>query len=395
MKTFVRAQYATLQGRLQEPRRSIQAIIGPRQVGKTTMIRQLLERMNLPHHFATADTPNAVGPDWISQQWAEATKLVVGGTPAVLVLDEVQKVSQWSESVKLHWDEDTWRERPLHVVVTGSSLLLIHSGLTESLAGRFELLRMPHWSFREMKEAFGWHLEKYIYFGGFPGSEGKTDDIARWKQFIQDSMIEPMIGRDVLLTTRVAKPALLRRLVGLACEHSGQALSYTKMLGQLQNFGNSTTMAHYLDLLAGVGMVSGLRKFSIDRARQRGSSPKLQVWNTALQSAFSSYTFETARQDPVYWGRLVESAVGTHLLNTLWGSTGEVFYWADGKWEVDFVLHRLGKTAAIEVKTGRVDRPAPGLTAFTAKYPAASVRQVGPDPANLEAFFSSGLSDLL
>ena len=315
MKEFVRPQYGVLRNRLAEPRRTMQAVVGPRQVGKTTLIRQVLERVSMPFHQASADASTRDGDGWIRHHWGEASRLLVEDKPAILVLDEIQKVPNWSETVKSLWDEDTWYRRKLHVVLSGSSLALIHSGLTESLAGRFELIRMPHWSYAEMREAFGWDLEKYIYFGGFPGSHGMTDDIVRWKQFIQDSMVEPTIGRDVLLTTRVAKPALLRQLMAIACEHSGQVLSYTKMLGQLQDAGNVTTLAHYLDLLTSVGMVTGLKKYSAGRIRQRASSPKLQVWNTAYHTALSLPTFEGARADPIFWGRLVESAVGAHLLN--------------------------------------------------------------------------------
>jgi hypothetical protein len=119
----------------------------------------------------------------------------------------------------------------------------------------------------------------------------------------------------VLLLSRVDKPALLRRTFELACRYSGQVLSYSKMLGQRPDAGNATTLAHYLDLLAGAGLVTGLQKYAGDVARRRGSSPKLQVMSTALVTAPSGLTLAEARRDGEFWGRFVEPAVGAHLAN--------------------------------------------------------------------------------
>jgi uncharacterized protein len=314
---FVRAQAATLIRRLREARRFIQAVTGPRQVGKTTLVRQVIDGQHLRARFASADEPTLRGREWIEQQWEvariEATE--AGKSGSVLVLDEIQKIPAWSETVKRLWDEDTHTRMPLKVVLLGSAPMLISQGLTESLAGRFELLHLPHWSYTEMRNAFDWSLEQYIFYGGYPGAAPLIRDEQRWRRYILDSVIETTIARDVLLQTRVDKPVMLRRLFELGCRYSGQILSYTKMLGQLQDAGNSTTLAHYLDLLAGVGMVCGLQKYAGAAVRQRGSSPKLQVFNTALMTAQSSYSLQDAKADREYWGHLVESAVGAHLAN--------------------------------------------------------------------------------
>jgi predicted AAA+ superfamily ATPase len=257
-----------------------------------------------------------------------------------------------SETVKRLWDEDTRARRVLRVVLLGSAPLLVTQGLTESLAGRFELLPLPHWSFAEMRAAFGWSLDEYLFFGGYPGATPLIGEPARWARYIADSLIETSIARDVLLLTRVDKPALLRRLFELACCYSGQVLSYTKMLGQLQDAGNTTTLAHYLDLLAGAGMVRGLPKFAGDAARRRGSSPKLQVMNNALMTAVSGRTLEEARADREFWGRLTESAVGAHLVNAEATGAGAVSYWREGNHEVDFVVQSGRRLTAIEVKSG-------------------------------------------
>ena len=324
---FIRSQAATLTRRLRETRRFIQAVTGPRQVGKTTLVRQVMEAHRLRARFVSADEPTLRGRDWIEQQW-EAARIEAtdsGKSGSILVLDEIQKIPGWSESVKRLWDEDTHARIPLKVVLLGSAPMLISQGLTENLAGRFELLHLPHWSFTEMSRAFDWSLEQYIFYGGYPGAASLIRDGQRWRRYILDSLIETTIARDVLLQSRVDKPAMLRRLFELGCRYSGQIMSYTKMLGQLQDAGNTTTLAHYLDLLAGVGMICGLQKYAGEAVRQRGSSPKLQVFNTALMTAQSGYGLKEAKADREYWGRLVESAVGAHLVNAAAAGECEVF----------------------------------------------------------------------
>ena len=388
--SFTRSQASVLSRRLRETRRFIQAVAGPRQVGKTTLVTQVVEASHIAARFASADEPTLRGRDWIEQQW-QAARLEAGDADkrgAVLVFDEIQKIPHWSETVKRLWDEDTHTKSPLKVVVLGSAPLLISRGLTESLAGRFELLHLPHWSYSEMHAAFGWNVEQYLYFGGYPGSAPLIRDEQRWKRYVLDSLIETTISRDVLLLSRVDKPAMLRRLFEVGCRYSGQILSYTKMLGQLQDAGNSTTLAHYLDLLAGAGMVYGLQKFAGEPVRQRGSSPKLQVFNTALMTAQSGYTLKEAASDHEYWGRVVESAVGAHLANAAAAGECEVFYWRDRGMEVDFIVRSGHSVTAIEVKSGRTPNARSGLTAFGAAFKPQRKLLVGGDGITLEAFLS-------
>jgi hypothetical protein len=385
--TYQRPQAEVLARRLAEPRRFIQAVAGPRQVGKTTLVRQVAEAAGAACtvHFASADEPTLRGREWIESQW-DAARLRAGAAGVVLVLDEVQKIPGWSETVKRLWDEDTRKRIELRVVVLGSAPLLIQRGLTESLAGRFEVIRLPHWSFSEMEAAFGWSLEQYLFYGGYPGAAPLVGDHERWARYILDSLIETTLSRDVLLLTRVDKPALLRRLFELGCRYSGQILSYTKMLGQLQDAGNATTLAHYLDLLSGAGMVTGLQKFAGSTARSRGSSPKLQVLNTALMSAQSARTLDEARTDREYWGRLTESAVGAHLANAAAQGSCELFYWRGRSREVDFVV-RIGRSvAAVEVKSGRMRDVQRGLDAFALEFRPQRRLLVGGDGIPVEEF---------
>lgn len=374
--------------RLREPRRFLQVLAGPRQTGKTTLAQQAMEVLGLPAHYASADEPTLRGRPWIGEQWElgrlRARQAGKGG--ALLVLDEVQKVAGWSETVKRLWDEDGAARMPLKVMLLGSTPLLLQRGLTESLAGRFELVRVPHWSFAEMREAFGWMLERFIYFGGYPGAAPLVGDRDRWARYILDSLVETTISRDILLLTRVDKPALLRRLLQLGSDYSGQVLSYQKMLGQLQDVGNTTTLAHYLELLSAAGMLTGLPKFAGQRVRQRGSSPKLQVLNTALMTASAPLDLEGARKDREFWGRLVESAVGAHLVNSAAGTKVEVFYWRERNREVDFVLRAGKRLAAIEVTSGRKKETLPGLEAFSKAFRPHRVLLVGAQGIPLEEF---------
>lgn len=362
--TYQRPQAAELARRLAEPRRHLQVVTGARQVGKTTLVQQVTEQLQRPVRFVSADEPTLRDGAWLRQQW-EAARLEAGTDGGLLVVDEVQKVERWSETVKHLWDEDTRQRRPLRVVLLGSAPLLIERGLSESLAGRFETLHLPHWSFAEMHAAFGYSLEDYLYFGGYPGAAPLAADPARWRRYVLDALVETSIARDVLLLTRVDKPALLRRLFELGCRYSGQVLSYTKMLGQLQDAGNTTTLAHYLDLLAAAGMLTGVQKFAGQAVRQRASSPKLQVLNTALMSAVAGLSPEEARADRSFYGRLVESAIGAHLANAAQRGDCELFYWREKNREVDFVVRAGRRLLAIEVKSGRRRDALPGMAAFS------------------------------
>jgi predicted AAA+ superfamily ATPase len=387
-RRFERSQAGRLAGRLAERRRFLQVVAGARQVGKTTLVGQVLDRLNIPSVFVSADEPTLGDTAWLAAQWERARVATAGAdnSGAILVLDEVQKIPRWSQTVKRLWDEDSRARRPLKVVLLGSAPLLMQQGLTESLAGRFEVIHLPHWSYVEMHAAFGFSLEEYLYFGGYPGAAPLVMDPERWKRYLLDSLIETTIARDVLLMTRVDKPALLRRLFELGCRYSGQVLSYTKMLGQLQDAGNTTTLAHYLDLLEGAGMLTGLQKYSGKAIRQRSSSPKLQVMNTALMTAQSGLSPEEARADREFRGRLVESAVGAHLANASAGGGCDLYYWRERNREVDFVV-RAGRTVlAIEVKSGRAPDAFSGLASFTEAFKPRRTLLVGGDGVSLEEF---------
>jgi len=389
---FKREIYSLLFNRLNEERRLIQVIAGPRQVGKTTLIQQVSQKLPVTTLYASADEPLLHAPTWITQQWQLARREARKDKEAVLILDEIQKLPHWSSTVKQLWDEDTHNHLPLKVVLLGSAPLLLQHGLTESLAGRFERIIATHWSYQEMQQAFGWTLAQYIYFGGYPGAASLVEDESRWRAYINDSLIETTLSRDILLLNPIHKPILLRRLFELSCHYSGQILSYQKMTGQLQDAGNTTTLAHYLELLQAAGMVAGISKYAGQLVRQRASSPKLHVLNTALLSAQSAYLFQEAQQTPAFWGRLVESCVGAYLLNSALAYGMKVYYWREAHKEVDFILEWRNKIIAIEVKSQVAKEAQPGLTAFCQSYQPLLSLVIGGQNLSLETFLSTPLS---
>lgn len=407
--SYQRPATETLQERLRQPPRFLIVVAGPRQVGKTTLVRGVLATYPLQRYsFVAVDAPDdssLPGADlsyaptgrqvaaprdsaWLIETWQRARIAAQGSTnDHILILDEIQKIPRWSDTVKGLWDADRAEGLALHVVLLGSSPLLMRQGMSESLTGRYETIPLTHWSFREMADAFDFDLEDYLYFGGYPGSAPLIRDEPRWRNYVNTSLIEPSIEKDILMMTRVDKPALLRQLFHLGCRYSGQELSYTKMMGQLQDAGNTVTLAHYLDLLGSAGLIRGLQKYAGQYHRRRASSPKLNVLNMALMSAGSGYSKSEAQADRSYRGRMVESAVGAHLHNT---ATPEcrLHYWRDGTHEVDFVLERGQRLVAIEVKSGSVPNKLAGMDAFAKNFGDCRRLAIGDGGIPLAEFLS-------
>ena len=388
-----RPQKETLKSRILESRKFIQVILGPRQVGKTTMVLQVLNEIDAPNQFVSAD--NITNSSWIDQLWEAARFRMKQQNlgEMILVIDEIQKIPNWSESVKKLWDEDTKNKLNLKIILLGSSRLLIQDGLSESLAGRFETIYMTHWSFSEMREAFDFSLEQYIYFGAYPGSATLIGDEQRWKSYVRDALIETTISKDILMLTRVDKPALLKRLFELGCLYSGQILAFNKLLGDLQDAGNTTTLSHYIDLLSDSGLLGRIDKFAGTTMRQRASKPKFQVYNTSLLSAQQAFSFKDVQLEPKIWGRFVESAIGAHLINASVSDGINVFYWREKNEEVDFILEKDNQLIALEVKSGK-NTSAKGIAAFNKLYHPKKSLLVGGDGLTIEEFLTVSPKDL-
>lgn len=383
--TYQRPLVKTLVARMNEPRRFIQMLIGPRQTGKSTAIRQALETVNIPTHVALASIDSS-SRDWLRAQWTQARRLVTPSTPSVLlVVDEIQLVDQWSAVVKELWDEDAWNGIDLRVVLSGSSSLLLQKGLHEGLTGRYETIRSTHWSFSECAEAFGYDLDEFLYFGGYPGSAPLRHDETRWLDYMNDSVIAPSIAKDVIALEEVRKPVLMERLFHLGAASSGQELSYRKIMGQLDDAGNTTTLARYLELLSDAGILCGLAKYDPKLIREKASSPRFMVFDTSLMTASYGRYREFLLTDSERKGHLVESAIGAHLLARSKQEHFDVSWWREGDKEVDFVVSRGGDVVAIEVKSGRV-KSLKGITAFVNKFPEARTIVVGSADIPVEAF---------
>ena len=415
MKNFRRPQFDVVLGRLHETPHHLIVLTGPRQSGKTTLITQVLQVIDKPCAYVTTDRasgkidwyihPNQGGVDtfqllpgigtfetsrttsWLAEIWLRARR-VADSSPdgLVLAIDEVQKIENWSEIVKGLWDEDRLNNRNLHVVLLGSAPLMMLTGRSDSLLGRFETIALSHWSYREIEQAFGWDLHQYVFFGGYPGAAPLIEDLDRWRSFIRESIVIPSIECEILDLQRIDKPTLLNRVFELCAIYSGQIFAFNQMLGQVENAGNTTTLSRYLELLGRVWMVCGLPKFSGGVWSHKASSPKLNVLNSALMSAYSTYSFDEAKADRTHWGRLLESAVGAHLYNSK-GINSKLHYWREGDRKVDFVLTSTTKSVAFEVQGSPFKSDWSGMNLFQQRYPRSTLIQVGGSGVPLEEFF--------
>ena len=418
MLTFHRPQHKILIEKLSKPPRDLIIITGPRQVGKTTLVHDVINNhLHLPDGVAppiyksldepvtitgsdSGDTSSSIvqSPDlrWLVGVWEEArieAQRPDRSVPHVLVLDEIQNLNQWHTHIKGLWDTDRLNKVPLHVILLGSSPLLVDEGLSK-LNGRFRRILLNHWTYSEIKAAFGMNLHEYLFYGGYPRvGEYKIDqELDEWLPYVKDSLIDPTVEKDVLMMHKVEKPALLSQLFELGCLYSGQIVSYSKLVGGLDEANNQNTLADYLKLLGNAGLLKGLHRYARGHARKRKSPPKLQVLNTALMSAMHDYSYQEAQDDTAHWGRLVESAVGAHLHNS-GDSHTRLYYWRENGHEVDFVVERNQRSLAIEVKS--TDKPASmkGLDAFSKRFPEAGRLIVGSTGVPLEEFLQSGLDD--
>lgn len=395
-KAYKRNHYKLIKSRLQEPRKFIQILFGARQVGKTTLITQVLEDIKKEYIFISADNEINSNSVWLMQQWETARIKLKNSSKKelIFVIDEIQKIKNWSEVVKSQWDYDTRTKINIKVVLLCSSSILVQKGLSESLAGRYEIIRIPHWSYKEIKAAFGLSLNEYIFFGGYPGSIDLIKNETRWKQYVRDSLIEPAITKDILLMSNITKPALLSQLFQLGSIYCGQILSYTKMLGQLQDAGNTTTLANYLKLLDIAGLLCGLQKYSKNQIQTKSSIPKFQVYNNALVSAFETETFKEVKKDLNKWGRYCEIAIGTHLLNDCVSNGYKLNYFREGNYEVDFIVTKDNKYIGIEVKSGSNTTNLSGMELFNKKYKPYKTLLVGQKGIPFEEFLSLSVEDL-
>ena len=393
---YKKEEYQVIKNRMEEPRKFLQVIMGPRQVGKTTVVTQVLRDTDIPYLFHSADDLKANDASWISNQWdaIRAWKDNKGYDSAVLVIDEIQKIKNWSEVVKKEWDDDTFHNRNIKVFLLGSSRVLLEKGLSESLMGRYEEIRMTHWSYTEMKECFGFTPEQYLFFGGYPGAATLTEDKDRWTQYIQTSIIGATINKDILMDTQVRNTPLLEQVLRQGAFYSGKLLSGNKMQANLKVTGNVDTIQNYTTLLKESGLLLGLQKYANDNARVKASIPKYQVFNNALKTANTPITFEQALLDREKWGEIFESGVGAWLVSMGFKHNFDVYYWRNNKGEeVDFVLRRNKFLIAIEVKSNN-EKTTEGLKTFKEQYKPDKAFIVGREGIPIKEFLTMDINKL-
>lgn len=394
---YQRRHLNILKSRMAEPRRRMQIVMGPGQVGKSTLVGQFTEGISVPFDFFAADGVNRFDSSWIPNKWQQVRMRmdIHSEQEHILIIDEVQKIRGWSEQVKKEWDEDSRSHRNLKVILLGSSRILLQKGLEESLEGRFETIKMGYWDWQEMHEAFGFSMDEYVYFGGFPGLAPDIQDEDRWRNLMEDSIISPILTRDILEIEEIRNPALLRQVFELACIESAKELSLTKMQGTM-NSGTVPTIKNYLDILNKSMIVQPLQNYSPSRVKEKQSVPKMQVFNNAFRNRFGTFSFDEARVDPAEWGRLVESAVGAHLANRAMTDDYELFYWRnERRQECDYVLRKGQALVAIEVKSGSVDKTV-GFEKFKEQFAdnVTAAFIVGPHALPLDDFFMMDLKSL-
>lgn len=388
---YERSFVTTLSDRLRESRRFIQVVIGPRQTGKSTGVSQALGKLSAPVVEYAFDRPRDRRSAKLEEIWGQAREMLGSSPEVILSLDEIQKVPDWSSTVKFLWDEDTRRGNNIKVVATGSSALTLRGGMAESLKGRFEEIASTQWTLAECRDAFGYSLDDFLFFGGYPGAAALKDEPDRWFAYMHDSIIEPTITQDVLEMETVKKPALLRALFEIGAMYSAREISYRKLLGQLDDRGNTEVISHHLDLLSHAGLLSGLRKYDEKPLRSKTSSPRLLVHDTSLMTAASEEDAEALFANPAQKGHLIETAAGAYLLERSRQERFSVRWWRDRNDEVDFVITKGRKRTAIEVKGGHTRRTK-GLGAFVEKYPGTYVLIVGAESCPLEEFLLGNIS---
>jgi predicted AAA+ superfamily ATPase len=366
-----RAVLATLRRRLAEPPPAkLQLLVGPRQVGKTTLLLEIARTAKRPALYVNADTPEASLPAWADARWREAEEQAAHGV-VVLLIDEIQALPRWSQWLKARYDQVRRKQLPLHVVATGSSSLQVGSGARESMVGRFERLILTHWGAQDLIDLVevpaAVAAEKIVTHGGYPGAVPFWNERERWRSYLRDAIIEPAIGRDLLQLEQVRRPALLKQVFALAAAHPAEILSLEKIAGSLAEKGALETIAHYLELLQQAFLVATLQKYAGDEIRRRRAPPKLVVLNNALLAGSRSAPPPTAASHPVEWGRWLENACLAHFVN----SGQELYYWREEPWEVDGVSTGSWGQWLVEVKSGPFGHSdLRGLAQAAQKFPA-------------------------
>lgn len=354
MKSIKAPQLNSIMDLVNKREGHIHVLVGPRQVGKTTTVKQLSENSGLVSKYISADGEVSRPKSWLSLQW----QMSLGEGVELLIIDEIQKVENWAEEAKRFWDQRG--ESSPRLILLGSSSLSLHRGLSESLTGRYILHRVYHWDFESSQKLLNeLDLKKYLEHGGYPGSYEFIENKFEWLSFVKDSIITPVIEKDILSMVHVKSPALFRQSFDLICSYASQEISYTKLLGQLQDKGNTDLVKNYIKLFEAAFLVKSLEKYSGKIIKKRSSSPKLYPLAPALYSQAIDMQF-----DEEYYGHAFELFILMELLKF----PGSVYYWRERSYEVDFILEIGNKLIAVEVKYTSLPESTKGLEEFVTKF---------------------------
>jgi predicted AAA+ superfamily ATPase len=361
----------TLEARLNEKAPGkIQLLTGPRQVGKTDTLLKLAKKFHETAIYTAADSPESALPGYWERLWQSAFEMEKAKGVAILLIDEVQHLPDWSIRLKGEWDKVLREGLKIYLVASGSSSLHLGRGSKESLAGRIERLTITHWSAAMLKKAFklpkNEAIIRIVTRGSYPGSMVFYNDLQRWSAYIRDAIIDPAISHDIFSLTEVRRPALLKQVFALSAASPAQIVSLNKLQGQLQDKGALDTISHYLSLLEDSFLIAALDKHTAKPIRSRSAPPKLVVLNNALLAVMDQRGIPNKKNDPERFGNWVENAV----LAFCWNSGQQVSYWRDDTYEVDGVIDGPWGSFAIEVKTSSfIERDLIGLLEFTRQYP--------------------------
>lgn len=349
----------------------IQLLVGPRQVGKTTLLLELEKKFKKRAFYAALDSPESSMPGFWERFWTRVEEAAQSGKTLVVLLDEVHGLPNWSLLLKSKWDRIVKDQLPIHIVATGSSALKLSTDSRESLAGRFERLILTHWMLSDFMKAFHLSLAKavdlFIKMGAYPGAFQYISAFSRWKAYVRDAIVEPAIGRDIMALAPIRRPALLRQVFAICMAAPAQIISLQKIVGQLQDAGAIETVSYYLSLLEEAFLVAAIAKYSPRELRMRSSPPKIIVLSNALMAAMDQNDPPDAKKDPVRFGAWVENA----CLAKAWNAGQKVTYWREEPFEVDAIVEGSWGKWAIEVKTGHViPSDLRGLLELTQRYPA-------------------------
>lgn len=301
--TLRRRVVDVLLANLDEHEPLVQILVGPRQVGKTTAVEHLKKEWGANSHYASADSVVDEHGPWLEKQWQEALSQ---GEGTLLILDEIQKVENWTELVKALWDKT--RKRGLRVVLLGSTSLnhcLTHSG-RESLAGRFFPIYVPHWSYPETKEAFGSSIEEFSLFGGYPKAMEFANDREKWIEYIGGSIINPIIDVDIFLQGNFKKIENLRRAFRVLCQEANVEINYTKLLQEIQQSGNTDIVKRYLEGYYDSFLLSQISLIDDNGNEDSRGTSKIMI-NCPAVFTFGRSSFEGVKKDRVRFHQAVAS----------------------------------------------------------------------------------------